>query len=123
MLRIISGVILGYLIFGLSAFALFRITNHDPHAPASISFEICSILYGILLAFVAGYVASFISGRPNLIAANIVAGIVVLGAVASMIATGISWSPMAAVLTMAPAVVVGGWYYRQRSSAKAEHRK
>lgn len=59
-MRVVSGVILGYLVFGLSAFALFRITNHDPHAPASTSFEIGSIVYGILFALLAGYVASFI---------------------------------------------------------------
>ena len=117
-MRIISGVILGYLVFGLSAFALFRITNHDPHAPASISFEISSIVYGILFALLAGYIASFIGGRPNLLAAWIVAVVVALGAIASMIATGISWSPMAALLLMAPTVLIGGWWYRQRSLAK-----
>ena len=42
-MRFVSGVILGYLIFAGSAFLLFRITGHDPHAPASISFEIGAI--------------------------------------------------------------------------------
>jgi hypothetical protein len=123
MVRVISGVILGYLGFALPAYALFRMAHHDPHAPASIGFEIFSIVYGILFALVAGYLASFIAGRPNLVAAKIVAAIVALAAIASMIAKGVSWSPMAAVLFMAPAVLVGGWYYRRRCDAKAKHRR
>ncbi len=115
MVRVISAVILGYLVFGVSTFALFRITNHDPHAPANISFEIGSIVYGILFALLAGWVASFIGGRPNLISAWSVAAIVALGAVASMINLGVGWSPLAALVLMAPSVIVGGWSYRLRS--------
>ena len=108
-MRVVSGVILGYLVFGLSAFALFRITNHDPHAPASLSFEIGSIVYGVLFALLAGWIASFIGGRPNLIAAWIVAAIVALGAAVSMIMVGVVWSSLAGLLLMAPAAVIGGW--------------
>ena len=43
-MRTISGVIFGYLLFGVSAFALFRVTHRDPHAPASMRFEIVAIL-------------------------------------------------------------------------------
>jgi hypothetical protein len=99
----------------MSAFALFRITNHDPHAPASLGFEIGSIVYGVLFALLAGWIASFIGGRPDLIAAWVVAGIVALVAVASMIGVGVGWSPLAALLIMAPSVVIGGWAYRQRA--------
>ncbi len=116
-MRVVSGVILGYLVFGLSAFALFRITHHDPHAPASIAFEICSILYGVLFAILAGYIASFIGGRRDMLAARIVAVIVAAGAIASMFAAGINWSPVAAVLLMAPSVLIGGWWYVSRSRA------
>ncbi len=117
-MRVVSGVILGYVVFGLSAFALFRITNHDPHAPASLAFEIGSVVYGVLFALLAGWIASFIGGRPNLLAAWIVAAIVAVGAVASMIMVGVGWSPLAALLLMAPAVVIGGWLYRLRASEK-----
>ena len=113
-MRLISGVILGYFVFGMSAFALFRITHHDPHAPASITFEIGSIIYGILFALLAGYVAGFLGGRRDLLAAKIVAVIVALVAIVSMIAKGISWSPMAALLFMTPSVLVGGYLRLQR---------
>ena len=113
-MRLISGVILGYFVFGMSAFALFRITHHDPHAPASITFEIGSIIYGILFALLAGYVAGFLGGRRDLLAAKIVAVIVALVAIVSMVAKGIGWSPMAALLFMAPSVLVGGYLRLQR---------
>ena len=83
--------------------------------PASISFEIGSIVYGILFALLAGYVASFIGGRPDALAARIVAAVMVLVAVVSMAMTGISWSPMSAMLFMAPAAALGGWLYVLRT--------
>ena len=117
-MRVVSGVVLGYLAFGLSSFALFRITHHDPHAPASISSELSSIVYGILFAMLAGYIASFIGGRHDMLAAKIVAVLLAVIAIASMFAAGISWSPVAALLLMAPAVLLGGWMYVVRSRSK-----
>jgi hypothetical protein len=111
-MRFASGVILGYLVFAGSAFLLFHITQHDPHAPASISFEIGAIGFGVLFAVLGGFVASFIGGRRDMLAAKCVAVIVALGAIVSMIATVVSWSQVWAVLAMAPAVLLGGWIYR-----------
>lgn len=111
-MRFVSGVILGYLIFAGSAFLLFRITGHDPHAPASISFEIGAIVFGVLFAVLAGFIASFIGGRRDMLAAKCVAIILALGAILSMIATVVSWSQIWAVIAMAPAVLLGGWMYR-----------
>ncbi len=113
-MRLISGVILGYFVFGMSAYALFRITHHDPHAPASITFEIGSIIYGILFALLAGYVAGFVGGRHDLMASKVVAVLVGLVAIVSMVATGVGWSPIAALLFMAPAVIAGGYLRLQR---------
>jgi hypothetical protein len=114
-MRVFTGVVLGYLVFGLSAFALFRITGHRPHAPASISFQIGSIIYGMLFALLAGYIASFIGGRPNAVAAWIVGALIALGAIISMVLTVVSWSQIAALCFMAPAAVVGEWAYVLRS--------
>ena len=85
------------------------------HAPASISFEIGSIVYGILFAPLAGYVASFIGGRPNSVAAWTVGALIALGSVVSMMLSGFSWSPIVAPLFMAPAAVIGGRSYVVRS--------
>ena len=114
-MRVFTGVILGYLVFAGSAFLLFRITGHNPHVQASISFEISTIMYGMLFAWLAGYIASFVGGRPDAMAAWIVGAVIAIGAIVSMIMTVVSWSQLSALLFMAPMAVVGGWTYVLRT--------
>src|ERR1700734_2008626 len=102
-MRIISGVILGYLIFAVPVFLLFRVTHQDPHAPTIMGFEIMAILYGIFFAFLAGHWGNAIACRSDMWVAVIIAIIMVALAVVSMIMKGISWSPMAALVLMVPA--------------------
>jgi fructose-specific phosphotransferase system IIC component len=108
-MRVFSGVVVGYLLFELLWFAIFRVTNTDPHAPASISFQLGAIVFGLLFALLAGYVASFTGGRPHFVAAWMVGALVAVTAVVNMIRDGVAWPQMAVVFFMAPAVVVGGW--------------
>ncbi len=68
-MRVFSGVVLGYLLFELLWFALFRVTNTDPHAPASISFDSAWRSSDCCSRCSAGYLASFIGGRPHFVAA------------------------------------------------------
>jgi uncharacterized membrane protein YedE/YeeE len=123
-MRVFSGAVLGYLLFAGSAFLLFHATNTDPHAPASISFEVSAVVYGMLFALLAGYIASLIGGRPHFVAAWIVGALIAAGAIVSMIMTVVSWSQVTAVLFMAPAAVVGGWTYvlRRRTIESGHHR-
>jgi hypothetical protein len=114
-MRVFTGAVLGYLVFAGSAFLLFRITGHNPHIPASIGFEISSVVYGMLFAWLAGYIASFIGGRPDAIAAWILGCIIAVGAIVSMTMTVVSWSQITALLFMAPMAVVGGWTYVLRT--------
>jgi fructose-specific phosphotransferase system IIC component len=115
--RVFSGVVFGYLFFELLWFALFHVTNTDPHAPASISFQLGAVIFGLLFALTAGFLASFIGGRPNFIAAWIVGGLIALSAVVIMIRYGVAWPQLAALLFMAPAAIIGGWSYRLRNRA------
>ncbi len=117
-MRVVSGVILGYLLFELLWLGLFRVTNTDPHAPASISFELGAIVFGLLFALLAGYVASFIGGRPHFVAAWIVGALVAMTAIVTMFRKGVAWPQMAGLLFMAPAAVVGGWTYVLRRRTK-----
>lgn len=117
-MRVFSGVVFGYLLFELLWRGLFRITHTDPHAPASISFEFGVVVFGMLFALLAGYLASFIGGRPHFNAAWIVGGLVALTAVIIMIAKVVAWPQMTQLLFMAPAVVVGGWSYVLQRRAK-----
>ena len=107
MLRATAGIILGYLIFAVPSYLLFRLTHVDPHAPASPAFEALAIVYGVVFAVVGGYVGTAISGKMWV--AFTIAAIIATGAISSMIATGINWSPVAALLCMVPAAIVGGW--------------
>ncbi len=110
-MRVFSGVVFGYLLFELLWFALFRLTNTDPHAPASISFQAGAVVFGLLFALSAGYLASFIGGRPHFIAAWIAGALIALTAMVVMIRKGVAWPQVAALLFMAPATVIGGYSY------------
>lgn len=108
-MRIISGIIIGYLVFAASAFLLFRVTHQDPHAPTVMGFEIMAILYGVFFAFFAGYWGTAIACRSDMWVAAIIAFIMGAIAIASMVRMGIGWSPLSALVLMVPAELVGGY--------------
>jgi hypothetical protein len=115
--RSVAAVVLGYLIFAGSAVLLFQISGRAPHAPASPAFMVGSTLFGIVFAAFGGYVAGWVAQRHPARHASVVAGLIVLGAAASLWAQpgrGASWSQLAAILFMAPAAWVGG-YSRHRN--------
>jgi hypothetical protein len=116
-MRTIAGVIIGYLVFGGSVFLLFRVTHQDPHAPTVMGFEIMAIGYGVFFAFFAGYWGTGIAGRTDMLVATVIAVIMAAVAIASMVRMGIGWSPMAALVTMVPAELVGG-YVRARKGQR-----
>jgi hypothetical protein len=114
-MRTVVGVIVGYLIFGITAFLMFRLTGHQPHGPheqGSATFIVVSIVVGIIAALIGGYVAVVIAGSRT--AATIVAVVIAVLAILSGIATGLMmhgqglWSNIAAVVLMAPAARWGG---------------
>jgi hypothetical protein len=108
-MRTISGIIIGYLVFAVSAFLLFRVTHQDPHAPTVMGVEIMAIAYGVFFAFFAGYWGTPIAGRSDRLVAGIIAAVMATMAIVSMMAKGVSWSPMAALIFMVPAELVGGY--------------
>jgi hypothetical protein len=115
MLRTIAGIIIGYLVFAVPSFLLFRLTHVDPHAPASPGFEVIAVVLGMLSALLGGYLGTVIVRRSTMWVALVIAAIVAAGAISSMIATGLSWSPMWALICMVPAAVAGGWFRIQHS--------
>ncbi len=119
-MRVFSGVVFGYLLFELLWFGIFRVTNTDPHAPASISFQAGAIVFGLLFAVSAGHLASLIGGRPHFIAAWIAGALIALTAIVVMIRKGVAWPQVAALLFMAPATVAGGWSYVLSRRAKSD---
>ena len=111
-LRSIGAVLVGYMIFALSAFAIFQVTGQPPHAAASMGFIVGSTVSGALFALVGGYVAGWLAGRRPFAHGVAVALVLALGAAVSLAATlghGAIWSQVAALVLMAPSAVVGGW--------------
>jgi hypothetical protein len=122
MARGLLGIVAGYIIFAGSAVLLFLISRHDPHAPASSGFLVFSVVYGIVFAFLAGYVAAAIAGLGGMLYAMGVAIAIAAGALVSLIARpgkGAIWSQVAALLLMAPAALVGG-YVRTRQRQEVD---
>ena len=113
-MRVCSGAVLGFLLFAGLRFLLLKITQTNPHGPASISIQFGSIIFGILFALVAGYVASFIGGRPDFVAAWIVGALIAIAAIVWMATTVVAWHQMTVLLFMAPAAVLGGRAYAIR---------
>lgn len=111
MARKIIGVIVGYLIFAVSAVLLFQIAGRDPHTPAPISFMFVSFVYGAAFAALGGYVASTIAQSGNLTQAVALAIVIALGATISILSQsgkGAIWSQLGAIFIMAPSALIGG---------------
>lgn len=106
LLRSVAAVVVGYMVFAVSAGLLFGLTGVNPHAPQSVPIMAGTVVYGIVFAVLAGLVAVRLApGRPALHAA-LVSAVIALGAGASLIASPPAearWSQWTALLLMAPA--------------------
>jgi fructose-specific phosphotransferase system IIC component len=118
-MRVFSGVVLGYLLFELLWRGLFLVTDTVRHASVGISFELGVAVFGLLFALLAGYVASFIGGRPHCNAAWMAGSLVALTAIVIMFRNVVAWPQVFQLLFMAPAVVVGGSTYVLRRRDRA----
>jgi peptidoglycan/LPS O-acetylase OafA/YrhL len=85
--RSIGSVIVGYLIFALSAFALFQISGQPPHQAASAPFIFGSIIFGAMSALLGGYLAAWLAKRRPLAHGFAVAAVLALGAAISLLST------------------------------------
>lgn len=109
--RSIAGVLIGYVVFALSAVVLFQATGRDPHAPQDAMFTAIAIVYGMVFAAAGGLISALIAGRRPVLHAAIVGAILALGAIGSLISRpghGALWSQLAAIVLMAPCAPIGG---------------
>jgi putative membrane protein (TIGR04086 family) len=119
--RSVIAVIVGYLIFALSAFAFFQISGQPPHQAAPVPIMIGSIAFGMVFALLGGFVAAWLARRRPLAHGVAVATVLALGAAISLLSTmgkGAVWSQVAALVLMAPCAALGGWL-RMRQVAGA----
>jgi peptidoglycan/LPS O-acetylase OafA/YrhL len=116
-MRSVVAIIVGYLIFAVSAVMLFQLTAQRPHDEADPSFMVMSVIYGVVFAGLGGYVAGRIAPRrPGLHAAGVGLAIAA-GAIASLSTSGpgsASWSQVGAVMFMAPAAVAAGGLVKRK---------
>lgn len=119
MLRSVAAVLMGYLLFAISAFAFFRLSGHEPHAPAAVAFMIASVLYGLFFSVLGGYVAAAVAGegKYEIEHAFAVATLIAAIGAASLIAESPAeskWTQLSAILIVAPAAIVGGYLRRRQ---------
>lgn len=110
-LRSLVGVVVGYLLFAVSTFSIFRIAGRDPHQNQDFVFVAVSVTLGMAFAFAGGYVAAVIAGRKARLHGGAVAAVLALGAVAPIMSqrgAGSIWSQAAAIALMAPSAFRGG---------------
>jgi putative membrane protein (TIGR04086 family) len=110
--RSVLAVVVGYVIFALSAFAFFKISGQPPHQVAPLPIMIGSIALGMVSALFGGYAAARLARRRPLAHGGAVAAVLALGATLSLLGTlgqGAVWSQVAALALMAPCAALGGW--------------
>jgi hypothetical protein len=120
-MRSLVAVAAGYLIFAGSAVVLFRLLNVNPHAPATIRFEVLAIAYGLAFSSLGGFVTGKIGRQADLNCGIALALVIALGATISMIArpgAGALWTQIAALVLFAPASLGGDWI-RKRTGQTA----
>ena len=101
----------------MSAVLLFQMSGRAPHQAQPVAFEIASIVWGCVFALVAGWLTARIAARKPAVHAGILAGVIALGALASLIGdvSGAKWSQISALVIMAPCAWMGGLVSRARS--------
>jgi len=116
MLKKILGVITGYAIFVATSLALFAVSGQKPHAPASITFQVLTAMYGAVFSFLSGMVVQLIAKSKSLAANYILAFIIAGFALFSLIKSGGSpWTQLMAIIIFAPMSILGGFFYIRRS--------
>ena len=108
--RTTLAVIVGYLIFAVTAVALFRLSARDPHAAQPLWFMALAVVSGITFAAVGSMVAGVIGAHhPHGYIA--LAVLIAVGATVSLLtspAADATWSQWTALLLMAPSAYLAG---------------
>jgi hypothetical protein len=108
-IRSAAAVVAGYLLFALTAVALFQATGQAPHARASPAFMLGTACYGMFFAAAGGWLAAYLSRARPLLQGLLLAALIGAGATVSLMYSGAAatWSQWQALLLMAPMAVAG----------------
>jgi hypothetical protein len=121
--RTVAGVIIGYVIFAVSAALLFQVSGRNPHGGVSMPFMLSSIVYGMFFAALGGWVAARIAKTPwkPAIAVAVVIATGALLSISMSSSRDARWSQWSAVLLMAPSALIGGWLVGRRSRSRESY--
>jgi hypothetical protein len=120
--RSVVAILLGYIVFAASAYAVFRLSGQAPHEAASVPFMLVSITAGVVFALTGGYIAGWLAGRRPRAHGVAMAALLAVGAGVSLASTlghGAVWSQVAALTLMAPSAALGGWLRARRTEDAA----
>ena len=112
MLRLILGIIVGYVFFVLTAALVFMLPGRDPHAAADPSFMVGTIGAGAIAALAGGYFGAVIGKGYELPAGIAIALVIAGGAIASLIAQpadAARWTQLSALVVMGPMALFGAF--------------
>lgn len=116
--RTILAVIVGYLVFAVSAVLLFNLSGIDPHADAGLGTIAIVIVFGAVFAFIGGYLTKLIAATKTMVANYALAIIMASFAAFSFFKSpGTHYTQIAAIVLFAPLSLVGG-LIRGRSETK-----
>ena len=120
--RNILSIIVGYVIFVITALALFKFSGVKPHADPTTVFVILTAIYGVITSFIAGLVTQIIAQtktlKINYILAFIIAGFATFSLFKS---DGNHWTQLIAIFIFAPASILGGLIYIKRIGSNQGH--
>ena len=111
-LRHAAAVLFGYLTFAVATAALFAFSHRDPHVAQDRVFVAFSLVYGVLAATLAGFVAGSVGRWRPMAPARTPSLAIAAVAIVSMLARpggGAVWSQLATLFLFAPCALVGGW--------------
>ena len=121
--RSVLAIVLGYLLFALPSFLVFKLFKQPPHEVAPLWFMTTAFVSGMFFALLGGYGAGLVAGRSALGHGIGVAVLLALGASASLASTlgkgGAIWSQLAALTLMAPSAIAGGWLRQRQCKQQA----
>ena len=118
-----GAVVIGYLVFSISAVLLFSISGRPVEAWPGMSLAVFSTLYGAAFAMLAGFLAARLAPRAPLVHASVVSGLLAVAAIGSvMFQAGETspWSQAATLLIFAPSAWLGGFVQQKQSGSRQQ---
>ena len=111
LLHFAGAILAGYTIYSAAVLLFFHLTHKDPHALVDPNMETLGVFFGMVVAFLSGYVAAILCGRLALLVAVCVAFMITLQALIYMIFRRNDGAPLpllSTFLLVGPSALIGG---------------